>query len=108
MNDLVITVPAIETVIERMKSVNDAGSDVTRFYNRFAKMIGGQEKVAGGIMMAWELTAYDMKKEVGSSPIMFRLMAMAYDDYMRSIFAENSDFAEACIAWRNEVTASQK
>jgi hypothetical protein len=108
METLKTVVPAVETVIERMKSVNDAGSDVARFYNRFANKVGGSQKVPAGIMMAWELTAYDMCNEVGSNPLIFRLMAMDYNTFMHSIFAEDKPFADACIAWRNEVLNSTK
>lgn len=95
--------PDEQIIVDRMKSVMDMGGDCERFYERFARKIANTRKNQGGVMMAWELTRYDMEREPGSVTTVFNLMGFSYDDYMRGLFVDNVPFAEACIEWHGRV-----
>lgn len=95
--------PSFETMVSRMKTVMDVGGDCERFYSHFARKIANAQKNQGGVMMAWEMTRYDMEREPGAVTVVFNLMGFSYDDYMRSLFADNLPFAEACIEWHQRV-----
>lgn len=107
MTDTMIThtMPDAETIYNRMNEVANIGSDVERFYRLFATTLANKEQYQTGVAVAWELSMHELVNKYGASPLIRKLISMRYNDYMKSIFNDNVEFATACIEWREMILA---
>lgn len=102
-----VTMPDSATIVERLKSVMDEGSNVARFYASFAKT-GGATLNQGGVYLQWQLSLSRYTSDPMGIPMFGALIMMNFEDYMNALFPDNPDFVQAIMDWHNEVTEELK
>ena len=106
---MVITCPTSNVIVERAVKVMIAPeSDFKRIIVNFAQKVGGSEKVASGINMAWELAVWDVATQPGAVPLVGVLIGMEFDKIMGAVFAETPDFLNEVLTIRREIEAMSK
>ncbi len=91
-----ITLPDAETIMSRLKAVNDDSHCVQKFYPLLAKN-GGQERVPMGIVMMLQLAVHDYTE--GMPPMMVAVLNMNMDGYIDALVPDQDAAAEAKAHW---------
>ncbi len=91
-----ITLADAETIMNRLKAVDDNDHCVEKFYPLLAKN-GGRELVPMGIVMMLQLAIYDYTK--GMPAIIVHALNMNMDRYIEALVPDESAAAEAKAYW---------
>lgn len=86
----VITLPDNETMLRRLRAVNDEQHLRQKFYPLLLKD-AGRELVPQGVVMMFVLAISDYIK--GMPPMMETLMLMRADEYIDALIVDNEDAA---------------
>lgn len=100
-----ITLPDEQTVLMRLKSVLDMGSDFERFYADFARRVASKEMVEQGVYLCWQLCLATYAKDPYGVPHFGGMVMYDFDRYMEALFPDNPDFVSAIMAWHKSVVS---
>ncbi len=91
-----ITLPDAETIMSRLKAVNDSSHCVQKFYPLLAKN-GGEERVPMGIVMMLQLAIHDYTE--GMPPMVVAVLNMNMERYIDALVPDEAAAAEAKAHW---------
>lgn len=103
MSKLVVTMPEATVIVERLHEMVGHGSDIERLARRFAERVGGRNLRVHGVVIAWELIVRELSELEGAIPMFPGMANMLFDDAMRAMLVESSDFADEVIAFYEQV-----
>lgn len=103
MSSMVYRFPEAPVVFKRMEAAAlSANGDFLRVFERFAQNVGGSEKVAPGVNLAFQLAAYDASKVTGSMPYLSAMCNMQFETLMGSVIDDNPEFLAEVIEFFKE------
>lgn len=91
-----ITLPDAETILSRLKAVNDEPHCVDKFYPLLAKD-AGQVRVPLGIIMMLQLAIHDYTE--GMPPMMTAVLNMNMEEYIDALVLDESASTETKVLW---------
>jgi len=91
-----ITLPDADTMMSRLKEINDDDHQVQGFYPLLTKR-AGEERVPVGIVMMLQLAIHDYTE--GMPPILAIALQMNMERYIDALVTDESAAAEAKAFW---------
>ena len=100
----IVQLPTADVMYTTLRGVSDIGGDIDRHFRQFANSIGGKDRYAAGVCMAWVMSVTELTQREGATPFLAGILDMRFEDCMTVLFADNPDFAAEVIAVYREVS----
>lgn len=106
MESTVYTLDSAEAMRSRLNAISQETALVQKLHEPLIKVLAGQQKVAQGVYLAYQLSLHDFGQ--GYPPMLMRLVSMQEDEYLKALCGDNEALHREVLEFREQVLASMK